>query len=108
VVTGAKFVATLKIIPLTSTTSKVEIWVFVKPPLNNAPDHGQYYEDVDSSEGFNMNEGGPDLCGRVQERMLSEYGGVGALARVYEQSLKRFYDKYISVKAEACSIASQY
>jgi len=55
-----------------------------------------------------MNEGGPDLCGRVQERMLSEYGGVGALARVYEQSLKRFYDKYISVKAEACSIASQY
>jgi Rieske 2Fe-2S family protein len=95
VVTGAKFVATLKAIPLTPTTSEVEIRVFGKS-LNNEPDLGEYFEDAGSSEDFNVNEEDIDLCERVQEGMLSEYGGVGALAREYEQSIKHFHDKYLS------------
>lgn len=96
VVTGAKFVAILKANPLTATTSDVEIRMFGKPLGNNQENPGEYYEASGSSDGFNVNEEDIVLCERVQQGMLSDYGGVGALARDYEKSIKYFHEKYLS------------
>lgn len=95
VVSGAKFVATLKAIPLTPTASEIEIRVFGKPLVNGDPNPGEYYEEAGSSEEFSVNIEDIDLCERVQEGMLSEYGGIGALANDYEQSIKYFHKKYL-------------
>ena len=94
VVSGGKFVATLKAIPLTPTTSEIEIRAFGKPLLDRAPNPGEYYDEAGSSEEFNVNAEDIDLCEKVQEGMQSDYGGVGALAHDYEQSIKHFHDKY--------------
>lgn len=65
VVTGAKFAAILKAIPLTPITSEIEIRVFGKPLLDSEPDRGEYYEDAGSSEDFNVNLEDVDLCERI-------------------------------------------
>lgn len=96
VVSGAKFIAILRAIPLTPTTSEIEIRVFGKPLGIDEADPGVYYEAAGSSEEFSVNMEDIDLCELVQEGMLSEYGGVGALARDYEQSIKHFHEKYLS------------
>lgn len=96
VVTGGKFVAILKAVPLTPTTSDVQIRMFGKPLPNNATDPGEYYEDAGSSGDMNVNKEDIDLCERVQEGMQSDYGGVGAMARDYEQSIRHFHDKYLA------------
>jgi phenylpropionate dioxygenase-like ring-hydroxylating dioxygenase large terminal subunit len=95
-VSGAKFFATLKVIPLTPTTSDIEIRVFGKPLIGEEPDPGEYYEKSGSSAEFNINLEDIDLCERVQEGVFSNVCGVGALARDYEQSIRHFHDKYRS------------
>lgn len=100
VVTGAKFVAMLKVVPTTPTTSKVQIRVFGKPMEENESDSGEYYEDGGSSKEYNVNQEDIDLCERVQEGMHSEYGGIGGLAQDYEQSIKHFHDKYLTEMAD--------
>ena len=95
-VSGAKFFATLKAVPLTPTTSEIEIRVFGKPLLEGEPNPGEYYEKSGSSEEFSVNLEDIDLCERVQQGMLSDVGGVGALARDYEQSIRHFHEKYRS------------
>jgi choline monooxygenase len=94
VVSGAKFVATLKAVPLTPTTSEIEIRVFGSPLVGGEPDPGEYYDKSGSSEGFSVNLEDIDLCERVQEGMLSDHGGVGALALDYEQSIRHFHERY--------------
>ncbi|MCF6435040.1 aromatic ring-hydroxylating dioxygenase subunit alpha [Pseudoalteromonas sp. MMG022] len=100
VVTGAKFVAMLKAVPTSSTTSQVQIRVFGKFMEEGEQDQGQYYEDAGSSEEFNVNQEDIDLCERVQKGMMSDLGGIGALAEDYEQSIKHFHDKYLTEMAE--------
>lgn len=96
VVTGAKFVGTLKVIPLTPTTSEIEMRLFGLPAADGAGEAQGYYEDAGSSEDTDLNGEDIDLCERVQEGMLSSRGGVGALAREYEHSIRCFHDKYLS------------
>ena len=96
IVTGAKFDAILKAIPVTPTSSQIEIRVFGKPLPADEPDEGVYYTAAGASDEFNVNLEDIDLCERVQEGMLSEYGGVGALAADYEQSIRHFHEKYKS------------
>jgi len=95
VVTGAKFVGTLKVIPLTPTTSEIEMRLFGKPAADGQAEDYGYYEDAGSSEDTDLNGEDIDLCERVQEGMFSERGGVGALAREYEQSIRCFHDHYL-------------
>lgn len=95
VVTGAKFVGTLKVIPLTPTTSEIEMRLFGKSAEHGQTEDYGYYEAAGSSEDTDLNGEDIDLCERVQEGMFSEHGGVGALAREYEQSIKCFHEKYL-------------
>ena len=69
---------------------------FGKPLLEGEPNPGEYYEKSGSSKEFSVNLEDIDLCKRVQEGMLSDVGGVGALARDYEQSIRHFHEKYRS------------
>ncbi|WP_337261382.1 MULTISPECIES: aromatic ring-hydroxylating oxygenase subunit alpha [unclassified Serratia (in: enterobacteria)] len=96
VVTGAKFVAMLKVIPITPTTSEIQIRVFGKSMEENEPDLGEYYESGGSSQNYNVNKEDVELCERVQEGMYSEYGGIGAFAQEYEESIKHFHNKYLT------------
>lgn len=95
VVTGAKFVAFIKVVPLTSEKSQIEIRVFGKRVFAEIG-FGNYYEESGSSENYNVNLEDIELCEKVQEGMRSEYGGIGNLAKNYEHSIQKFHEKYLS------------
>ena len=95
VVTGAKFVAFLKVVPLTPEKSQIEIRVFGRNVFAQV-DLGNYYEESGSSENFNVNLEDIELCEKVQQGMNSEYGGIGVLAKNYEYSIQKFHEKYLS------------
>lgn len=97
VVTGAKFVGTLKVVPVTPTTSEIEMRLFGKPAVaDGAEEPYGYYLGRGSSEGTDLNGEDIDLCERVQEGLGSDRFAIGALAREYEQSIAHFHAKYRS------------
>ncbi|HEX8584250.1 MAG TPA: aromatic ring-hydroxylating dioxygenase subunit alpha [Allosphingosinicella sp.] len=96
IVTGAKFVGTLKVIPTGPITSEIEMRLFGElAPQGEAEDtrYG-YYDARGSSEGTDLNGEDIELCERVQEGLGSPRFAVGALAREYEQSIAHFHEKY--------------
>lgn len=98
IVTGAKFVGTLKVIPTGATTSEIEMRLFGKPAAQGEAEDARYgyYDARGSSEGTDLNGEDIELCERVQEGLGSPRFAVGALAREYEQSIARFHEKYLA------------
>lgn len=95
IVTGAKFVAFLRVLPITSDKSQIEIRVFGKSVYAQV-DFGSYYEESGSSKEYNVNLEDIELCEKVQQGMNSEYGGLGVLAKNYELSIQKFHEKYLN------------
>jgi Rieske 2Fe-2S family protein len=98
IVTGAKFVGTLKVIPTGPATSEIEMRLFGKPV--SSEDDGEtgygYYDARGSSDGTDLNGEDIELCERVQEGLGSPRFAVGALAREFERSITHFHDKYLA------------
>jgi Rieske 2Fe-2S family protein len=92
VVTGAKFVGTLKVIPITARESAVEMRLFGLPEREEGEQFG--YWSKESSEGTDLNGEDIELCERVQEGLGSDRFALGPLAIDYEQSIVHFHSKY--------------
>lgn len=97
VVTGAKFIATLRPIPLTATTSRVEMRIFGRAPPSDFDDRGyRYYLDRGSSDGTDLTGEDIALCESVQASMCSPRFVWGPLARDYERSIAHFHQSIMN------------
>ncbi|HZG09127.1 MAG TPA: aromatic ring-hydroxylating dioxygenase subunit alpha [Allosphingosinicella sp.] len=92
VVTGAKFLATLRAIPQTATTSRIEMRIFGRPrPDGFTDDDYRYYLDNGTSDGTDLTGEDINLCERVQISMASPKFRWGPLAEEYERSIGLFH-----------------
>lgn len=92
VVTGAKFVGTLKVIPISPSESAIEMRLFGRPERAEGEAYG-YWAD-ESSEGTDLNGEDIALCEKVQESLGSDRFALGPLACDYEQSILYFHRRY--------------
>lgn len=92
IVTGAKFVGTLKAVPVSAVESAIEMRLFGLPERDEGEPYGYWNEE--SSDGTDLNGEDIELCERVQEGLGSDRFSIGALAADYEQSIAHFHQRY--------------